>query len=441
VNGSPARPARFAILADDLTGALDCAAAFITPGSFPYVAISADTSDAPQDSPVVSINADTRRLHIEVAAGVVRQSLAGLETAGGAVRYVKIDSTLRGHPGLEISLCAEVSGSKLVLVCPAFPDTGRIVRDGNLLVHGVPLHETEVGRDPLSPLESSNVSEILRRDTGLPVTELRLQDVRSDGFAASLSRLVQSGGDSPVLVTCDAVCDADLDRIVASGFTVDAASGSEPRAMFAGSAGLAFALARLSQGSPIHNAKIPAAEVRAPLLIVTASQRSLADRQIAVLESAGLVYRRNVDFLVASDGAAHINPTDAKAIESDLDAGRSIALRAMIRDDLALLHAETVRKVADDVTSQLGQLIRQLAGRRTFGGIVIVGGDTAYGVLTATGARGIVLHAEPLPGVPVGTISGGTLDGTVIATKAGAFGDDQTLLKLANYLLAGGEKT
>ena len=79
---SPKRPARFAILADDLTGALDCAAAFITRGLAPYVAVSGHISNVPSESGVVSVNADTRRLHVDEAERVVRAVLASLSVAG-----------------------------------------------------------------------------------------------------------------------------------------------------------------------------------------------------------------------------------------------------------------------------------------------------------------------------------------------------------------------
>lgn len=440
MNGSAAQPARFAILADDLTGALDCAAAFIFPGYAPYVAILGDVSDAPAISRVISVNADTRRLLVDAASRVTGQLLANLSSVGIELRYVKIDSTLRGHPGLEVSQCAELSGAPVVLFCPSFPGTGRTVRDGNLLVHGVPLHQTEVGNDPLSPLTTSKVADILRRSPGMALTEVHLDDVRSSGLAETLVRLAETSSESPRIVICDAETDSDLDRVVAAGVTVTECALHRTQPLFAGSAGLAAALARASQDSSIHNVKTVSGHARRPFLIVTASLRSLADRQIATLESAGQVSRLGVEFAVTREGTAHIVHPDMTAVEAHFAAGNNVALRATIVDDLSTLSPAVVRKAADEVTAQLGQVVRRLAEQNDIGGIVIVGGDTAYGILTATGARGILLHAEPLPGVPVGTISGGSLDGTVIATKAGAFGDDQTLLNLVNFLPAGGDQ-
>jgi uncharacterized protein YgbK (DUF1537 family) len=432
------RPPRFAILADDLTGALDCAAAFITPRLAPYVAVSGHISNAPSESDVVSVNADTRRLRVDEAERVTRTVLESLSGAGCEPQYVKIDSTLRGHPGLEISLLAETYGYPLTLVCPAFPATGRTVRDGNLLVHGVPLNETEVAKDPLSPLHTSQVAGILRRHAGLPVTEMSLDQLRSGGLGAHLAELARSHPGSHRLVVCDAETDADLDRVAEAGLAAGGAASGRLKLLFAGSAGLAFALARASQYSSKQNVKIDTWEVRAPMLVVTASQRTLADWQIAVLESAALVKRHNIEFSVSPGGDASAVQPDIVAIDNALESRDNVVLRAIIRDDISSLSAEAVRRAADGVTARLGELVEVLAKEHTIGGIVIIGGDTAHGVLTTSGARGILLHAEPLPGVPLGTIMGGVLDGTAIATKAGAFGDDQTLFKLVNYILSGG---
>lgn len=65
---------------------------------------------------------------------------------------------------------------------------------------------------------------------------------------------------------------------------------------------------------------------------------------------------------------------------------------------------------------------------------MIIGGDTAQSSLRAVGSAGIVLHDEPLPGVPAGSIDGGLLDGVRVVTKAGAFGQEDVLVKVIDYL-------
>ncbi len=432
---------RIAILADDLTGALDCAAAFISESGerSPFVALRPGT-EIPADCGVVSVNADTRRLSLPEAVAIVRETVGQITGSGDSLQYVKIDSTLRGHPGLEIAECAKALNASLVILAPSFPATGRTVQDGMLRVHGVPLAETDVGRDPLSPLETSNVAEIISWSTDLPVHEVSLADVRSGRLVATLQALVSGSAGAPVIVSCDAETDTDLDALIAAGHALQASrfgDNSDRRVLFAGSAGLAFALSHANQSS---NSRQQQADVtkpvqfHRPMLVVTASQRTLADQQIAELVNENLAVLHCVEFAFDASHRVTNQVFATEATSNALASEQSVVLRARITGDLAGLPVESIRQIADQVTQQLGQVVASLVVQHAIGGLIIIGGDTAHAILTAIDARGIVLAAEPQPGVPVGTISGGTLDVVTIATKAGAFGDEQTLVNLFDHM-------
>lgn len=384
---------------------------------------------------VVSFNADTRRVSAAEATVRMGQLARELSTSGLRPAYVKIDSTLRGHPGAEIGVTADAIDSKLVIVAPSFPETGRTVIDGNLLVHDSPLHETEVGRDPLSPVGTSRVSEILKRDTVLPVFDVPLDEIRSGQFADRLSALAQDVMGRAVLAICDAETDADLDAITAAGLTQGAA-GAGSEVLFAGSAGLAASLARAVQIEPNNNVKTPGFSGK-PVLVFTASQRTLADDQIAALEHAGLADLLPVRMELNEANEAQPGDLYESELVDALNAGHNVALRVHVDADLASLGPAEVRIAADSVTQRVGKIVASAVSRANISGLVIIGGDTAHAVLSAVGARGIFLAAEPLAGVALGAISGGTLDGVTVATKAGAFGDEQTLVELFRKLQTG----
>jgi uncharacterized protein YgbK (DUF1537 family) len=426
------------LLADDLTGALDCAVPFVHGGFGPYVSV-AGAVIAPPKTGVVSINADTRRLDPVSVIDLIQESLHAIDRFGGSLRYVKIDSTLRGHPGLEIGICAKFAESPLVLVAPSFPAAGRVVRDGELLVHGVPLAETEVGEYPLSPTATSNVAEILSRDSGLPLHQISLATVRSEQLVVELSRLMKSVDAGPVLVTSDADTDSDLDALASAGLELESRTSGNSfpdrsGVLFAGSAGLAAAIARAIQFRSSQNVKNSAPAADPPLLIVTASQRSLVDRQIAAVIDSRLAELHSIEFQLHPKNGLVSTNFEIGSVTSALTSRRSVALRATVSGDLSSLSAAAVRKAADSLLQQLGQIVANLTSQHAIGGVVLIGGDTASAILSTTDTRGIFLTAEPLPGVPVGTVSGGDFDGITIATKAGAFGDDQTLVRLLKYL-------
>lgn len=68
---------------------------------------------------------------------------------------------------------------------------------------------------------------------------------------------------------------------------------------------------------------------------------------------------------------------------------------------------------------------------RTGGALLIVGGDTLAAALGAAGALAVEVTGEVAPGLPVGRIRGGRLDGRALVTKSGGFGAPDLLLRLA----------
>lgn len=427
-----------AILADDLTGALDCAAAFVLANDEcpPFVALRPGAK-IPEKCGIVSINADSRRLPADQAVAVVKRSVREITDSGYSLQYVKIDSTMRGHPGLEISECAKAISSSLVVLTPSFPATRRVVRDGTLLVNGIPLAQTDVGRDLLSPLKTSRIAEIVRQSTDLPVHEISLDTVRSGKLIADMQSLLSADATGPVIVCCDAETDSDLDALVAASSSLQASSFEDRRkhrVLFAGSAGLAFALSRAAKPQQQEAVSKLALRFQDPVIVVTASQRELADEQIDGLVGNKIADLQPVEFAVDATGKVASSSFAYAVAVNALSNQRNVVLRAHITGDLVDLSPDSIRRVADHVTHRLGDIVLDLISQHKIDGLVIIGGDTAYAILSAIEARGIVLAAEPLPGVAVGTIVGGKLDGVPIATKAGAFGDDQTLVKLFKHI-------
>ncbi|MCL9826320.1 four-carbon acid sugar kinase family protein [Ralstonia solanacearum] len=129
------------ILADDLSGAADCAVAGVRAGLRSAVMLRAD--GAPPAADVLALDTDTRRAGAPDAAA--RQLAAWQALARPATRlYKKIDSTLRGNVAAEVAALVPVAG--LAVVAPAFPAAGRTTRNARQWLHGVAVEETEVWR-------------------------------------------------------------------------------------------------------------------------------------------------------------------------------------------------------------------------------------------------------------------------------------------------------
>lgn len=156
------------------------------------------------------------------------------------------------------AVVAARGGDVVAVVCPAFPAVGRTLVDGILLVHGVPVAQTAVGRDPVTPVRESHVPTLL--DAPLVVLDPRADDAE---LAAALR------GRGPVVVV-DARDEADLDRVARAVLAL----GNQ--AVAVGSAGLAAHLARRWRPLP-----------RGPVLVVVSSLHDASRGQAELLAAAG----------------------------------------------------------------------------------------------------------------------------------------------------------
>ncbi|MBP0581134.1 four-carbon acid sugar kinase family protein [Labrys sp. LIt4] len=122
-----------AILADDLTGALDTAAPFAARGMHAQVALTIDAIDeAVREGPdVVSINLASRELSADTARHLTAAALAALPA--GTRLFKKVDSRLKGHVAAEL----DALPFRAALMAPAIPDFGRVVKAGCVQGFGV----------------------------------------------------------------------------------------------------------------------------------------------------------------------------------------------------------------------------------------------------------------------------------------------------------------
>jgi uncharacterized protein YgbK (DUF1537 family) len=282
------------VVADDLTGANASAAGFARAGWRAVTVSRSEHWEAVAEFhsrfDVLVATTDTRHTPAAEAADVAARAVR----AGWPVRLVssRIDTTLRGNVGpaseAVLATARELSGQRVVGLClPAHPDAGRHTVEGNQLLDGVRLEETELAHDVRSPVRSSSVADALRRGTGLATALVPLSAVTDseERLAAAVRGAVASGAD---VVIGDALTTDHLDRVARAAAALAAADpdllwvGVDP-----GPGSLALAQAMLPR----------AATAGAPLLAVSGSatdvtrgqlRRLLADRDVAVVRPEGM---------------------------------------------------------------------------------------------------------------------------------------------------------
>lgn len=161
------------VIADDLSGAAELAGVALRHGLSAEVqtVFSAETK-----ADVVCVDADTRGLLSEKAAEVIGRVTERVIAAKPAWIFKKCDSVLRGSVLAEARAAACVAGKTRIVVIAANPSRGRVVRDGEYFVNGVPLHKTSFAQDPGHPRITSSVVEMLGSD----LTGVFTPDVESE---------------------------------------------------------------------------------------------------------------------------------------------------------------------------------------------------------------------------------------------------------------------
>ncbi len=130
---------RVAILADDMTGALDSAEPFARCGASVSVATSLEAARAMalDAHEVVALNVDSRRLQPEAAARAFTEAWACVEPWQPDCLFKKVDSRMKGNVVAELSAMIGMGGRTGAIVVPAIPAIGRMVSDGAIAGFGV----------------------------------------------------------------------------------------------------------------------------------------------------------------------------------------------------------------------------------------------------------------------------------------------------------------
>lgn len=142
---------RLTVTADDRSGAME-AAALCADAGLETLVVSWDGEAVDARVECVVIDLRSRHLAPERAAARIR----AVAVPEGSPRVHKIDSTLRGNWAAELAAIG-----RPVRLVPAYPAAGRTCVGGVVLVHGVPVAETEFGRDPSAPVTSSRPADAL----------------------------------------------------------------------------------------------------------------------------------------------------------------------------------------------------------------------------------------------------------------------------------------
>jgi uncharacterized protein YgbK (DUF1537 family) len=408
--------ARILVLADDLTGANATGARFAR-GGMRVASVDADhAAETAAAYDVVVANLDSRHLDPRRAAALVGSAVRGLWPVDLVVK--RTDTTLRGNVGAELEAAWRAVRERTpaeravrVLFAPAHPASGRITAGGVQLLDGVPLERTQLALDPLNPMRTSVVADILAEQTSLAVRHVPIGDVTGPGLAGALA-----AGDEPV-VLCDAVTEEQLADTARAAAEVHRRDGTVWVAADPGPCGAMLARALGLRGL---------APDPGPLLAVVGSATELTRRQLAAVAEDETVRFVEVDPVrCAGDPAyrADTARTLARALAGHRFPGAVVVRTRASAGDVVRIPADQRRALPGRLAGLVAEAVAESAPSALF----TSGGDVTSAVLAALGVRALDVGGELVPLAVYGRLDGSPLHGAPIITKGGLVGDDGTL--------------
>jgi 4-hydroxythreonine-4-phosphate dehydrogenase len=417
---------RLGILADDLSGAAECAAHAKLRVSRSIVSLTTSSSASPAagDGPgAIAVDTHTRgatpeqaRVSVAAAAGLV---------SGADVVVKKVDSLLRGNLAAEIaSLAAALD--RLPVVAVANPALGRVVSGGILHLAGTPLHATDLWQ-----VEHRSAPESVAEALSPLATGLVPQATVDAGVAAVAQALreLAAAGLVPVL---DAASEGDLDVIRA------AAVAALPRPLLVGSGALVLAVVRALEprpgalspadrppaavqprpgAAPVSDGAPALPQVRSLLVVLGTRATGIAEQLARLVPRAARVERFTPSDLLT-------RPADVLRRLGHLPADGLVVV-ALDPD------APADPKSAPGIVRALADAVAVVAP--DFGGLFLSGGETARAVLDRLGVESLDVVGALEPG----TVVSRTPAGQVVVTRPGSFGGPASIARTADALLTG----
>ncbi|PVB60966.1 3-oxo-tetronate kinase [Labrenzia sp. 011] len=405
-------------IGDDFTGSSDLANTLAKGGMRTVQYTGVPDAPAGKDVEAGVIALKSRSI---APADAVTQSLQALEwlRAQGCEQFFfkycsTFDSTPEGNIGPVADALAEALDAYKVIVCPAFPGTGRSVYQGYLFVKDRLLNESGMQNHPLTPMTDADLRRWLAPQTRYKVGHVPAATVfaGADEISRSLEDLHRAGHRHVIV---DAIRDEDL---------IEIGRAAKGLPLITGGSGVALGLP--------GNFGFTASQV---------PWTGQAGKSVALSGSCSLATRGQVAYHAARHPAREIVAADV--IEGRLQP-EEITAWLLAADGLPLAYSSADPEAVAAIQAQYGRerssgaleaFFARVAGLAVAGGaarVISAGGETSGAVVEGLGLDTLEIGPEIDPGVP--SLRAGP--DLVVALKSGNFGTVDFFEK-ADRILAG----
>lgn len=405
-------------IGDDFTGSSDLGLTLANGGlrTAQYVGVPSKPADNEVEAGIVALK--TRTMPV---ADAVKASLAAyrwLRDQGCQQILLKycstFDSRRDGNIGPAIEALIEEAGTSApVIVCPAFPATGRTIYQGHLFVGDRLLSESGMEAHPLTPMVDPDIRRWLGHQTKSSVGHLTLDDIRNGKAREALLSETNSGRQ---IIVCDAISDCDLKALgkAAEGFP-----------LITGGSGIAIGLPELLIGTT-HSLVSWRCE-KGPALAIAGSCSKTTRAQIAYHRVNGGALRR-IDVSALYDGQETVNDVINWAMaQTTLPLVYTSDDPQVIKNNQQKFGTEKSAQIVENFFAKLARA----AVEAGFVRLITAGGETSGAVVEALEADTLEIGPTIAVGVPALRVSGRNL---VLALKSGNFGAENFFTHAAQKL-------
>jgi uncharacterized protein YgbK (DUF1537 family) len=409
---------RLGCIGDDFTGSSDLANTLAKGGMRVVQYGGVPTAAAAGDVDVGVISLKSRS---NPPADAVAQSLAALDwlRAQGCTQIFfkycsTFDSTPDGNIGPVADALADALDAHQVIVCPAFPGTGRSIYQGHLFVNDTLLNESGLQNHPLTPMTDPDIRRWLAPQTKYAVGHVGARHV-FQGADAIKSELQAQHDAGKRHIVVDAIRDEDL---------IEIGKAARDLPLITGGSGVALGLPANfgASGKPAEWAG------QGGRTIILSGSCSIATRgQIAEHQAAHPTFKISAPDVI--EGRLTAVDVAEWLLKSDgLPLAYSSADPALVADVQTTYGRDRAATAIEDLFAETARLV--VAGGVTR--VITAGGETSGAVVEGLGLSQLEIGPEIDPGVPA-LRAGSDL---VIALKSGNFGAPDFFAK-ADRILAG----
>jgi len=374
--------------------------------------------------------------HTSVEAGVValksrsnqpeeaiRQSLEALhwlQSQGCRQFFFKycstFDSNAQGNIGPVAENLASQLGASQVVVCPAFPGTGRSVYQGHLFVNDQLLNESGMQNHPITPMTDSDLRRVMQAQCKSSVGHVAYADVAkgAERISSSLAEQEQAGH---LFIVVDAISDDDL---MAIGGALQNAK------LITGGSGVALGLPANFASSGDITQRQTRWNGQSGDVVALSGSCSIATRN-QVVEHARHHSTKQIDVDDVISGTTTVEIITEWVLAQD---GIPLVFSSAPPEAVKKNQAKHTQSAASEA---LESFFAQLAQKLVAAGItrlISAGGETSGAIVEGLSLSSLDIGPEIDPGVPA--LRAG--DNLVLALKSGNFGASDFFEKAARLL-------